>query len=72
MDGDCTFSEIQANAATLCVKKPCSPAMAIDLPKTAFFHGKLHINHRLIYTKWLFLGAVSWVINTDILGRDEP
>lgn len=46
--------------------------MAIDLPKTAFFHGNLRINHRLIYTKWRFLGAVSWVIKTDILGRDEP
>jgi hypothetical protein len=35
--GDCSFPEIQANAAML--KKPCSPAMAIDLSKTAFFHG---------------------------------
>jgi hypothetical protein len=46
--------------------------MAIDLSKTAFFHGNLGINHRLIYIKWRFLGAVSWVIKTDILGRDEP
>jgi hypothetical protein len=54
------------------LKKPYSPAIAIDLSKTAFFRGNLNINHRLIYTNWLFLGAVSRVITTDIQGRDEP
>jgi len=51
-DGDGSFPEIQANAATLCLKS--------------------RVHQLWLYTKWRFLGAVSWVIKRDILGRDEP
>jgi hypothetical protein len=46
--------------------------MAIGLFKTAFFRGNWHVNHRLIYTNWLFLGAVSPVIMMDIRKREGP